>query len=94
MEKNNDICSAIRDCYGLCARDAENEPDLAHQAERKFHEIVQSYTSQTASPVYLMEVVDKARSAAQYRKDYEGVKASHLTLEFIPTGPNAHAGMP
>jgi hypothetical protein len=71
MEKNSN-----RDAHCFSARDPEKEPDLAKQAEWRFHEITQSYTSHIASPVYLIEVVDKARSAAQYCKDSEGLKDS------------------
>jgi HSP90 family molecular chaperone len=76
MEKNLKMSLSSRDGHGLSARDPEEEPDLANQAEWRFQQVVQSYTSHIASPVYLMEVVDKARSAAQYRKDSDGLKDS------------------
>lgn len=75
-----------RDRHGLRARDPEKEPDLANQAEWRFHEVLQSYTSQIASPVFLMEVVDKARSVAQYRRDSEGLKDSCLLPDPVPQG--------
>jgi hypothetical protein len=92
MEKNSRPNLSDHDHHGLHAQDAEKKLDLANQAEWRFHEVVQSYISQTVSPVYLMEVVDKARTAAQYRKDSKGLKDSPFS-KFPATQSNIPTGM-
>jgi HSP90 family molecular chaperone len=89
--KNN---QSNRDRHSLRARDANQERELANQAEWRFREVVQSYSTHIASPVYLTEVVDKARSAAQYRRDSEGLKDSSHLPSFTQAEPNTHVGVP
>jgi hypothetical protein len=79
--------------HGLRARDPEKEPDLANRAEYRFQQVAHSHASGIASPVYLMDVVDRARSAAQYRQAPEGLKDSCPPLDFCPIDPNIHVGM-
>jgi hypothetical protein len=82
MDKDSGMRLSSHCSHGFHARDAEKEPDVANKAEREFREAVQSYTTQIASPIYLMEVLEKARSAAQYCKDSEGLKDSQFNREF------------